>query len=953
VTITNAVGHEAKISPSANCRRCEEKMSQNDWPHDTVLEALANVEGPVADLVRAFPGRAAGSESTDWLDDWFRNWVRAVAHGSQVPKVTLRVSGPKGTDLSILDRQPVSVPVRLISIKPHYFRGFRKLEAAIQMDADLVVFQGRNSSGKTSISEALEWLITGALSRREIGQLGHPRELENCISHQFRPKGETTRVEASVSVNEEVHQLCRILKKDYSAKQKATNTSMLQIDGRDLSANEERELLDRLFAGVNPLLMQHTLRQFVNDSPSHRRIYFERLLQIDELTALIEKAVITTTRFTDFPPPAGQLLSTAWEEVKRAAHTPALELMRHAEKAAHGETTAAVRKALLTSAKVEFPSECQGAPTLKHAREALLAAQERSREEKFPLLKVLRPPRGADAVSRFLEGEQRQRPNVLAARSQLIGAHQAATAVKDANLAIAAAFEQLVAAQLIDPVLTGPQQCPMCEFRDEPTLSVARIKEILSWTPISEALDNASRDWLSVSGRYNDLLDGLERAIASALPPAPSGSSLEALSSSAAPKLYEAVMQATAESERLRPSVEPAVAAIRHAKQILAESPPTTDESTLQIACDDVRESLTPVSNAIHRYADAFHNIEQLVASEARSSQGYAIREAWLTASSDLPAVGECLQWERAKGEVQTLLSTIRTGLIDLRATLVNDIRDRFSADMTSVWGLLRSDRATKFSRLDIPPVRGRGFKLEFGVKAILSGTDEDKEIDALRVMSESQINAIGIAAYVTRARRLGHTLLVFDDPVQSMDEDHYRSFAAKLLPQLLDDGFQVIILTHSDRFARDISHHHYLRSGYLTLQTRLSRRKGCQVDEGNRRVAERLRMADKAAEEGDLSDAWRYVRLAIERMYTLARFRADDSFDPEKWRDHDARYMWDNGVESIVETAVPDAGKRLSEILTFAAEGAHDKATRGETDVHDSTDYLRGLLGPLRLGDG
>ena len=126
------------------------------------------------------------------------------------------------------------------------------------------------------------------------------------------------------------------------------------------------------------------------------------------------------------------------------------------------------------------------------------------------------------------------------------------------------------------------------------------------------------------------------------------------------------------------------------------------------------------------------------------------------------------------------------------------------------------------------------------------------------------------------------------------------------------------------------------LRDGYLTLQTRSSRRKGCQVDDGNRRVAERLRAADKAAEDGRLPDAWRYVRLAIERLYTLAKHRADDSFDPEQWRDHDARYMWNHGVEGIVETACPGSGYRLSEVLTFAAEGAHDKSTRGETDVHD-----------------
>ena len=48
--------------------------------------------------------------------------------------------------------------------------------------------------------------------------------------------------------------------------------------------------------------------------------------------------------------------------------------------------------------------------------------------------------------------------------------------------------------------------------------------------------------------------------------------------------------------------------------------------------------------------------------------------------------------------------------------------------------------------------------------------------------------------------------MLVFDDPVQSMDEDHYNSFSSDFLATLLDEGFQVMVFTHSDLFARDMA---------------------------------------------------------------------------------------------------------------------------------------------------
>ena len=46
------------------------------------------------------------------------------------------------------------------------FRGF-KLPKTIPLDADIVVIHGSNGSGKSSIVEALEWLLLGDISHHE------------------------------------------------------------------------------------------------------------------------------------------------------------------------------------------------------------------------------------------------------------------------------------------------------------------------------------------------------------------------------------------------------------------------------------------------------------------------------------------------------------------------------------------------------------------------------------------------------------------------------------------------------------------------------------------------------------------------------------------------------------------------------------------------------------------
>ena len=223
-----------------------------------------------------------------------------------------------------------------------------------------------------------------------------------------------------------------------------------------------------------------------------------------------------------------------------------------------------------------------------------------------------------------------------------------------------------------------------------------------------------------------------------------------------------------------------------------------------------------------------------------------------------------------------------------------------------------------------------------------------------LKVFSESQVNALGVAAFVTRSRLLGHDLLIFDDPVQSMDEDHFKTFARDVLPPILDEGRQVIIFTHNETFARDVSYWHHERSDYVTLKVRMSQKDGCIVDEGNRRFSERLRNAETLAKEGDLKESWIRVRLAIERLYTLTNIKHGPSnFLPDSWRDQTASYMWGDGGVGIIITGIDaNAGKRLKEILVMTAGGSHDKGESGFTDLMGATKFLRELGARMKVSD-
>ena len=320
----------------------------------------------------------------------------------------------------------------------------------------------------------------------------------------------------------------------------------------------------------------------------------------------------------------------------------------------------------------------------------------------------------------------------------------------------------------------------------------------------------------------------------------------------------------------------------------------------------------------------------------------------------DSPHIALDIKWEDAKFRAQNDLKSIRNQLIECRRQFLELQRSSFNDGIQDLWSSLRGDLYSRFRELNIPKPRGKGFPVEIEVKAELDDGQSRREVDALQVFSESQVNALGIAAFVTRSQLVGHRMLVFDDPVQSMDEEHFKTFARDVLRLLIGKGLQVVILTHNDTFARDVSYWHYDRPDYITMTVRHSRRDGCIVEEGNRRVAERLRIAEKLIDNGQADDAWKRVRLSIERLYLVTYLKhGPDNFKGESWMHQTAEFMWGSGAGEIIEGKMPGAGERLKEILDLAAAGSHDSAIRGETDLRNSVEFVRGLLSELRLGGG
>lgn len=229
------------------------------------------------------------NNESSWLNNYFKERIEFYFENID-NKSTGQHLASSLLPIELRNRPVVSETVFLRSILPHYFRGFRDSSIPVQFDSKLVIIEGRNSQGKTSLVEALEWLLTGSLSRRDSKDLGDSKELENCITNSFRPQEENTWVEAVFVKNEEIIKLKRILIKDYGKSRNDSCSSLLYKNNTELTKQEESEIKEQLFGSVPPILMQHTLGDFVKNNPSERYKYFESLLNLDGLTNLIERS---------------------------------------------------------------------------------------------------------------------------------------------------------------------------------------------------------------------------------------------------------------------------------------------------------------------------------------------------------------------------------------------------------------------------------------------------------------------------------------------------------------------------------------------------------------------------------------------------------------------------------------------------------------------------------------
>ncbi len=80
-----------------------------------------------------------------------------------------------------------------------------------------------------------------------------------------------------------------------------------------------------------------------------------------------------------------------------------------------------------------------------------------------------------------------------------------------------------------------------------------------------------------------------------------------------------------------------------------------------------------------------------------------------------------------------------------------------------------------------------------------------DTFFDALHVLSEGHIRCMGLAILAAKNIKESCPLLIFDDPVNAIDDEHREAIRRTLFEDSFFDGKQIILTCHGEEFFKDI----------------------------------------------------------------------------------------------------------------------------------------------------
>ena len=654
--------------------------------------------------------------------------------------------------------------------------GFRAFSGNhhFDLDGDIVLVVGVNGQGKTSLFDAILWVITGEISR-----LGQPDSVVSLYSSSG---------EARVEVEMALEDGQRLTATRHSVNQR--DSLLVRSRGREFHGEEaEYELLRHLWPeGTTANNAQQALR-----SAMERGVYLQQDVLTDFLVADTEQQrfnaiseLIGTGRATEFQETL-ERSRKAWSEATNSQASDTNELQDRLirlegdlrELSSTGLETmlsqdqwtawwTEVRRLGASTTEIPSPDSLDAQRAIDRAM-AELRARQRSLERRGDRLRDLslvlsELPSVADDISELHATAEKAKQNLEAARRTLAEAEQKTAEARRQHLETRSKKEDLKVLAEITLRHLGPK-CPVCQ-------------QTYDMDSTRERLESTLRSATQPAGLPASLpeLIGLMKHV----------QVMEEEASSA-----NAALQDAQRKEQVRTESQVRIRAS------LAE---------LGISVSDKSDALRTIQSALEQNATQLQNLsragkrgEALALSLARTGQlarQMELEQEVRHIRSDLASARSSL---KAREDTRELVSKMINGLRDASSDLVERELRKLEPLLQQIYAAADPHPEFRDVRLLSRMHYGRG-RVYAEIKDILHGRTSETPTAFL---SSSQMNVLAVSVFL--ALNLGIPALplrlaILDDPLQSLDDLNLLGLIDLL--KRMRDWRQLMVSSHDIRFA-------------------------------------------------------------------------------------------------------------------------------------------------------
>ena len=771
--------------------------------------------------------------------------------------------------------------MRLEQITVQAFRGYPS-RADIVLTADVVVLHGENGTGKTSLTEAFEWALFDSIVRKERSKTPGEYQGTSWIRSVHARADVETFAEVTLIEGRKRHVVRRTL---------VGNGTELTIDGA-VAAD----------VSVLGLRTEDAFRPFLGQCEIQALIDSEQQSRWEQLSAILGFAAFGQIR------ERLQRLRTDTDRDERVRR-----LRERVTRAVQPLTPSG-------SAPLDEPPDdmrARAAALLKLTQDVEWSLiRDVAQEELDALLIRDRRPPGLDVLVCGPTDLSPVATRLIAAIERLESHAAEHRRWHEVNLRSGFASQGL---ELIDP--EHPEKCPFCA---QPTLSDAQV---------SVLRDNASH----TSGpEPADPRTDVRDAMGILLGAGP-------LNRDAIEVLLESIGESV-ETENLQAvkSEQAALDELRNRAQRLGEAALAVYETASRPHGDDMA-----LKGMVSELTSAAEEIRQRHAALRAQLEAIDVELTKRFSGLDDPDKTRMAELQKAvllaeNGSAAEAAWRLRRYQQQLQV-FVAELESAEKARMASALQILSEDIARYYDelspggRIKILGISVRDTKRR---QAALAAMSHGKEINPVTMFSEAEGNCFGLSLYFSQRvdRNPGWSMIMLDDPVQSMDQGHEEGLI-HLLTRVSRDH-QVVIMTHATRFAGQVETQ-FARVGSFTKYT-FERGAGPepQISLAEGRLDELLNFAQANA-EGELArreSCAGAVRKAVERFCSELGTRSGTSLR----RGSSAEEMIDRLHHQKVIDGL-DAGT-LHRIRKFGNRGSHDDAT-----VNPATSSILSNVSTLR----